>query len=74
MAKISWTNETDRSAHVTDESDGGIGVNIAEGILPYIDSVVTVRFRSGEVRRATVRHVAPEDGCVHLGLSWIDAP
>jgi hypothetical protein len=73
MAKLSWSNETDRSAHVTDESDGGIGANIAPGTVPPIDTVITVRFRSGEVRSAAVRHISPEEGCVHLGLGWTDS-
>lgn len=69
-ARLSWAGQQARLGLVTDESDGGIGMSIALGAVPPHGAAVRVRFLQGESRPATVRHVAPEGGCVQLGLAW----
>jgi len=71
-AFLSWGGEEERRARATDESNGGIGMNMALGAAPAIGTVVTLRFSDGETRQATVRHIMPEGGLVHLGLAYAD--
>jgi hypothetical protein len=71
-ALLSWGGEAERPARATDESDGGIGMNLALGVAPAVGAVVTLRFADGETRQAVVRHIMPERGCVHLGLAWVE--
>lgn len=71
-ALLSWGTESERPARATDESEGGIGVNLPLGIVPRLGTAVTLRFLDGETRQAMVRHIAPEGVYVPLGLAWID--
>lgn len=70
-ALMSWGTETERPVQATDESDGGIGVNMPLGLAPRVGTEVILRYRDGEARTAIVRHIMPDGGCIHLGLAWI---